>query len=326
MQMLEKAPEDRFDTMDAVYHAALQVRFSLGESGATATLAGLLAQPDLAVSKSPVGTKISRSETNVSATSTLPNQREDHTSRPQEITAALPDRVVQPTAVTRFETQGDLSDEAPTRLYEESEAPRRAPNIVLLGFIILGLLSLVGFFGSRFVEVPDKGREVELKPVVSDKADPPTRSLQGKEATETAEPRAVQADTPPVATERVSTKTESGDPPAPSLATESKPKPKTKLKPKPKQRAKPQRRGEQPAATSNTSKRSQLGTLQLRVEEGWYNVMLGNRRLGTTPLGGVSLPVGQHLLVLDNPVTGERREVQVKISAGDVTRVSVGAN
>ena len=226
--------------------------------------------------------------------------------------------------MTRFETQGDLSDEAPTRLYEESEAPRRAPNIVLLGFIILGLLSLVGFFGSRFVEVPDKGREVELKPVVSDKADPPTRSLQGKEATETAEPRAVQADTPPVATERVSTKTESGDPPAPSLATESKPKPKTKLKPKPKQRAKPQRRGEQPAATSNTSKRSQLGTLQLRVEEGWYNVMLGNRRLGTTPLGGVSLPVGQHLLVLDNPVTGERREVQVKISAGDALSIGRG--
>ena len=75
-----------------------------------------------------------------------------------------------------------------------------------------------------------------------------------------------------------------------------------------------------------TSKRTPLGTLQLRVEEGWYNVMLGNRRLGTTPLGGVSLPVGQHLLVLDNPVTGERREVRVKISGGDVTRVSVGAN
>lgn len=323
MQMLEKAPEDRFDTMDAVYRAALQVRFSLGESGATATLAGLLAQPNPAVSKSPIGTKISRSETKLSATSTLPNQREDHTSRPQEITAALPDRVVQPTAVTRFETQRDLSDEAPTRLYEESEATRRAPNIALLGFITLGLLSLAGFFGSRFIEAPDKGRAVELKPVVSDKAEPPTRSLQGME---TAEPRAVQADTPPVAAEGVSAKTDSGGLLAPSLATESKPKPKTKLKPKPKQRAKPQRRGEQPAAVSNTSKRSPLGTLQLRVEEGWYNVMLGNRRLGTTPLGGVSLPVGQHLLVLDNPVTGERREVRVKISAGDVTRVSVGAN
>ena len=328
MKMLEKAPEDRFDTMDAVYRAALQVRFSLGESGATATLAGLLGQPNPTVSKSPVGTTISRSETKLSATSTLPNHSDDHTSRPLEITAALPDRVVQPTAVTKFETQRDLSDEAPTRLYEETEEPRRTPNIALLGFITLGLLSLAGFLGSRLIEAPDQGREVELKPVVSDKAEPPTRSLQGMEATETAEPRAVQADTPPVATERVSAKTESGGPPAPSLATESKPKPKTKLKPKPKskQRAKPQGRGEQPAAVSNTSKRSPLGTLQLRVEEGWYNVMLGNRRLGTTPLGGVSLPVGQHLLVLDNPVTGERREVRVKISAGDVTRVSVGAN
>ena len=107
MQMLEKAPEDRFDTMDAVYHAALQVRFSLGESGATATLAGLLAQPNPAVSKSPVGTK-SVALRQTSATPTLPNQREDHTSRPEEITAALPDRVVQPTAVTRFETQRPL--------------------------------------------------------------------------------------------------------------------------------------------------------------------------------------------------------------------------
>ena len=41
MKMLEKVPEDRFDDMDAVYRSALQVRFSLGELGATATLAGL---------------------------------------------------------------------------------------------------------------------------------------------------------------------------------------------------------------------------------------------------------------------------------------------
>ena len=53
MKMLEKVPEDRFDDMDAVYRSALQVRFSLGELGATATLAGLLSQSIPQVPKSP---------------------------------------------------------------------------------------------------------------------------------------------------------------------------------------------------------------------------------------------------------------------------------
>ena len=68
------------------------------------------------------------------------------------------------------------------------------------------------------------------------------------------------------------------------------------------------------------------GALQLRVEEGWYNVVLGSRRLGTTPLGGVSLPVGRHRLTLENPVTGEKRIVSVKIEPGEITKVLVGAD
>ena len=168
------------------------------------------------------------------------------------------------------------------------------------------------------------GREVELKPVVSENAEPAAQSLQGKDASEVAEPQAAEPAAPAVTTGRVSTKTQPDRKPTPSVATESKPKPKEQLKSK--QRTKPKRQVEKRSSMPKNSKRTALGTLQLRVEEGWYNVMLGNRRLGTTPLGGVSLPVGQHLLVLDNPVTGERREVRVKISAGDVTRVSVGAN
>ena len=147
---------------------------------------------------------------------------------------------------------------------------------------------------------PDKGRG-ELKPVVSEKAEPEGRSLQSKEALEVTELPAAESTAPAVTKGRVSKKPQPDSQPAPRVATESKPKPKDK--PKSKQSAKSKRQGEKSAGMSKTSKRSPLGTLQLRVEEGWYNVMLGNRRLGTTPLGGVSLPVGQHLLVLDNPVT-----------------------
>ena len=119
----------------------------------------------------------------------------------------MPDEVAQPTAVTRFETQKELSDEAPTRLYEEPEKPRGTPNFALLGFIALGLLSLVGFFGSRFTATPDKGREVELKPVVSEKAEPAGRSLQSKEA-EVAELPAAESTAPAVTKGGVSKKTQ----------------------------------------------------------------------------------------------------------------------
>ena len=261
MKMLEKAPEDRFDDMDAVYRSALQVRFSLGESGATATLAGLLSQSIPQVPKSPAGTTLSRSETKQSETSTLANDENDLESSHPGSTALLPqvpmpDEVAQPTAVTRFETQKELSDEAPTRLYEEPEKPRGTPNFALLGFIVLGLVSLVGFFGSRFTATPDKGREVELKPVVSEKAEPEGRSLQSKEAAEVTELPAAESTAPAVTKGRVSKKPQPDSQPAPRVATESKPKPKDKLKSK--QRAKPKRQVEKRAGMSKNSKRSPL--------------------------------------------------------------------
>ena len=76
--------------MDAVYRSALQVRFSLGESGATATLAGLLSQSIPQVPKSPVGTTLSRSETKQSETSTLANDENDLESSHPGSTALLP--------------------------------------------------------------------------------------------------------------------------------------------------------------------------------------------------------------------------------------------
>ncbi|MBX3249561.1 MAG: protein kinase [Myxococcales bacterium] len=63
------------------------------------------------------------------------------------------------------------------------------------------------------------------------------------------------------------------------------------------------------------------------VEEGfltldtvpWSNVQLGNRRLGTTPLIRLRLPVGEHVLTLSNPEQGVRSTYRVTIRAGETT-------
>ena len=51
----------------------------------------------------------------------------------------------------------------------------------------------------------------------------------------------------------------------------------------------------------------------------WSTVYLGTRRLGDTPLVGVALPAGKHLLTLVNPEQNLNRTVEVEISANGTT-------
>ena len=104
-----KAPEDRFEDMDAVYRAALQVRFSLGESGATASLAGLLGESSPPKSQLPASTTLSHSQTAPAATSTLLHDANDSGAEaPETAVISSPERPVQPTEVTRFDAPAEL--------------------------------------------------------------------------------------------------------------------------------------------------------------------------------------------------------------------------
>jgi hypothetical protein len=54
----------------------------------------------------------------------------------------------------------------------------------------------------------------------------------------------------------------------------------------------------------------------------WAEVFADGQRLGETPIGNVSLPVGSHELVFRHPQLGERRQT-IRVRAGVPTRVAV---
>ncbi len=65
----------------------------------------------------------------------------------------------------------------------------------------------------------------------------------------------------------------------------------------------------------------QAGTLVLAVEP-WARVRVAGREVGTTPLGAVSLPAGDHEVVLTNP-DFPVHTVRVRVEAGEETRAAV---
>ena len=54
----------------------------------------------------------------------------------------------------------------------------------------------------------------------------------------------------------------------------------------------------------------------------WAEVWFGERQLGETPLGAVSLPIGTHQLIFKHPTLGERRQA-ITVAVGTVNRVGV---
>ncbi len=56
----------------------------------------------------------------------------------------------------------------------------------------------------------------------------------------------------------------------------------------------------------------------------WASVYLGSRSLGDTPLSGVELPAGRHVLTLRNPDRGIEQRYTVVIEPGEITRRRVG--
>lgn len=65
------------------------------------------------------------------------------------------------------------------------------------------------------------------------------------------------------------------------------------------------------------------GRLFLRSGGIWFHVYLGERRIGTTPLAGVMVPAGKHLLTLKNNVAGVERSLAVSVTPGEVVRLTI---
>jgi hypothetical protein len=63
------------------------------------------------------------------------------------------------------------------------------------------------------------------------------------------------------------------------------------------------------------------GTVALNARP-WAEVFIGGARIGETPIGSVSLPVGTHEIVFRHPELGEQRAV-ARVMVGAVTKVSV---
>ena len=55
----------------------------------------------------------------------------------------------------------------------------------------------------------------------------------------------------------------------------------------------------------------------------WTNVSLGGRSLGQTPLLGIEVPAGTHVLRLSNPELGVSRTYSVTVRPGEATRLRI---
>jgi serine/threonine-protein kinase len=57
----------------------------------------------------------------------------------------------------------------------------------------------------------------------------------------------------------------------------------------------------------------------------WAQVSIDGKQIGDTPLGNVTVPVGEHEIVFRHPQLGERRRM-ILVKSGVLTRVSANFN
>jgi hypothetical protein len=77
----------------------------------------------------------------------------------------------------------------------------------------------------------------------------------------------------------------------------------------------------QPGRTATISVALPNGTVNLNAQP-WAEVWVDNRRVGETPIGNLSLPIGPHEVVFRHPQLGERRQA-ISVTAGTPVRLSV---
>jgi serine/threonine-protein kinase len=63
------------------------------------------------------------------------------------------------------------------------------------------------------------------------------------------------------------------------------------------------------------------GTLSVNAQP-WAEVWVDGQRIGETPIGNLSLPIGHHELVVRHPQLGERRQT-VAVGANGPSRIGI---
>lgn len=332
MKMLELEPDNRFRDMDAVYRSTIQCRFALGEAGATAHLGEVVAQAIDSGERRSHPAPVSGVAAHGMSNNTRTIDEAEQESTIAATAMHVPDHVGEsmvPTAMTTIE--GAEAQEAPTRVSTNPEAPPRS-NKPLSG---LGLMVPVGALALAVVvwgldwNASNQPVRVKLTPATAPLVETKSAPTDGEAPTSAKGevPHSFersQDDGGAEITKKDAARPEVAPSPQRSLPDKESKASNPKLRQKksnPASDRTPKRSPSQKAKVRS----SDTGTLQLRVSEGWYHVLFGSRRLGTTPLGGVSLPVGEHRLILENPVTGDRRVINVSIKKGEVTKMSVGA-
>lgn len=58
---------------------------------------------------------------------------------------------------------------------------------------------------------------------------------------------------------------------------------------------------------------TRYGKIDLYITDGWADIYFGRRKVGRAPVQGLALPVGKQRLLLENPVTGRRKTVDVEV-------------
>ena len=79
-----------------------------------------------------------------------------------------------------------------------------------------------------------------------------------------------------------------------------------------------------PGSVAKFSPEMPNGTLNVNATP-WADVTIDGKRLGTTPLGNLSLPIGPHEVVFTHPQLGERRQA-ILVTLNGVNRISVNLN
>ena len=88
----------------------------------------------------------------------------------------------------------------------------------------------------------------------------------------------------------------------------------------PRERRRPRKRVAAPRPPPPVPRPSGVGTLQVNAEP-FAHISVGGRSLGNTPVLGVKLPAGRHVVVARHPSLG-RRSQTVRLRSGEVTRVT----
>ena len=317
-RMLRKEPGERFEDLDVAARALREFRYSLGTAGGVHLEERVAAFRPLAEDSSEETLCVSRPGAEVDIEGIPVSFGGDDGSK-SDRWPALEDRPVAPTR-SMVERRSAPEPSLDRTLYlpgqpavasgeaAQGESPQNRER-VFRGAIIMGVLALLlGAVWNRGEGEPPLVPAVVVPAVAKEAAAPPAVLEESQEVSPAPEVKPPQEAVPSSM--------------SPERSVRPPPRPPARVK-----RAKPVKRAE-PVKTVTpppppAAAVIRYGTLYLRAIGGWATVSMGGKELGVTPLQGIRLPEGDHVLVLKNRETGLEKKIEVAIKEGQVVKRAV---